>query len=129
MAKDGKLIVSGLRVYEFGQSHHYGDCSLPSLSSTDSFPGPAPYQVNEMCTALAGSLKQGEPASRTVQTDQGEALCPAITAVANPETVRGKDPYFKMASPSVNCLEVPGKSHLIRDSNEPRVLESFLKIR
>jgi hypothetical protein len=96
----------------------------PSPSSTDSFPEPAPYQVNVMCTVLAR-----EPVSRTVQTDQGEALCPAITAVANLETVRGKDPYFKMASPSVNCLEVPGKSHLKRDSNELRVLESFLKIR
>jgi len=101
----------------------------PSPSSIGSFPEPAPYQVNIMRTVLAGSLRQDEPASRTVQTDQGEALCPAITAVANPETVRGKDPYFKMASPSVNCLEVPGKSHLIRDPNGPRVLESFLKIR
>lgn len=98
----------------------------PSPSSAGSFSEPGPYQVDVMRT---NSLRQSEPASRTVQTNQGEDLPPAITAVANPETVRGKDPHFKTASPGVNCLEVPGNSHLICDPNEPPVLESFLKIR
>jgi hypothetical protein len=98
---------------------------IPSPSSAGSFSEPAPYQVDVMRTVLANSLRQSEPASRTIQTDQGEDLPPAITAADNPETVRGKDPHFKTASPGVNCLEVPGNSHLIRDFNEPRVLESF----
>jgi hypothetical protein len=101
----------------------------PSPLSAGPFSEPAPYQVNVVRTVLANSPRQSEPASGTVQTDQGEDLPPAVTAVANPETIKGKDPHFKTASPGVNCLEVPGNSHLIRDFNEPPVLKSFLKIR
>jgi hypothetical protein len=58
--------------------------------------------------------RQDGLASRKGQTNQGEALPLAFTAVANIFTKWNahKDPCFEMASSGVNCLIVPGKSHL-----------------
>jgi hypothetical protein len=103
-----------------------------SSTSASSFSQPASYQVNVVCTEQpVNSLKEDELASRTGQTDHGEALPPAFTAVANPYTPRGsdKDPYFETAPPGVNCLIVPGNSHLIvSDTVEATFLGGILKI-
>jgi hypothetical protein len=104
----------------------------PSSSSAGSFPQPASYQVNVMHTEQpANSLRQEGLASRTGQTDQGEALPSVFTAVANTFTERNsrKDPYFETAPSGVNCLIVPGKSHLYQgDDDETLPLEKFLMI-
>jgi hypothetical protein len=79
----------------------------------------------------ANSLRQDGLASRTGQTVQGEDPPLALTAVANPYTLRDsdEDPYFETASPGVNCLIVPGKSHFImHDAKETTFLERILKI-
>ena len=104
----------------------------PSSSSASSFPQTASYQVNVMCTEQpANSLRQDGLASGTGQTDQGEALPSAFTAVANTFTKRNshKDPYFKTAASGVNCLIVPGKSHLYQGNDDETLpLEKFLMI-
>jgi hypothetical protein len=104
----------------------------PSSSSAGSFPPTASYQVNVMRTEQpANSLQQDGLASGTGQTDQGEALPLAFTAVANTFTKRNshKDPYFKTAASGVNCLIVPGKSHLYQGNDDETLpLEKFLMI-
>jgi hypothetical protein len=80
----------------------------------------------------AKSLRQDGLASGTGQTDQGEALPSAFTAVANTFTKRNscKDPYFETAPSGVNCKIVPGNSHLYEndDYDEILPLEKFLMI-
>ena len=104
----------------------------PSSSSAGSFSQPASYQVNVMHTEQpANSLRQDRLSSGTGQTDQGEALPSAFTTVANTFTERNsrKDPYFEMAPSGVNCLIIPGKSHLYQGGdNEMVPLEKFLMI-
>jgi hypothetical protein len=59
---------------------------------------------------LTNSLRKDGLASGMGQTDQGEALLSAFTAVANPYTPRdsNKDTYFETEPPGVDCLmEVP----------------------
>jgi hypothetical protein len=101
-------------------------------SSTGSFSHPASYQVDVMRTEKpANSLRQDGLASGTGQTDQGEALFSAFTAVANPYIPRDsdEDPYFKKKPPGVNCLMVPGESHFkMDDAKEDTYLERILKI-
>lgn len=103
----------------------------PSSSPAGPFPQPASYQVNVMHTEQpVKSLRQDGLASGTGQTDQGEALSSAFTAVANTFTVRNsrEDPYFKTAS-GVNCSIVPGTSHLYRGDGDKKLpLERFLMI-
>ena len=105
-----------------------------SSSSAGPFPHPTSYQVNVMRTEQpANSLPKDVLASGTGQTDQGEALPSAFTAVANTFTERNsrKDPYFEKAPAGVNCLIVPGNSHLHEDDDddaEVLPLEKFLKI-
>jgi hypothetical protein len=95
-----------------------------SLSAT-SFSPPPTYQVNVIRTEHpVNCLEEDELVSRT---DHGNAF----TAVANPYTPRGsdKDPYFETEPPDVNCLIVPGISHLsTSDTGEASFLESILKI-
>lgn len=101
--------------------------NTPPLSSAATFSEAPAYQIN--------ILRTQPLASGTFQTDQDEALPAAITAVANPTTMQEyrngpyKDLYFQTVSPTVNCLEVPGKCHILPPSNKSRMLESFLKIR
>jgi hypothetical protein len=103
-----------------------------SSSSAGSFPHPTSYQVNVMCTEQpVNSLPQDVLASGTDQIYQGEALPSAFTAVANPFTERNsrKDPYFETAPAGVNCLIIPGNSHLHKDNDDEMLpLERFLKI-
>ena len=79
----------------------------------------------------ANSLPQDVLASGMGQTDQGEALPSAFTAVANTFTNRNsrKDPYFETAPAGVNCLIVPGNSHLYQGNDDETLpLEKFLRI-
>jgi hypothetical protein len=105
--------------------------SHPASSSAGPSPQPVSYQVNVMRTEQpAKSLRQDGLASGTGQTDQGEALPSAFTAVANTFTEGNsrKDPYFKTPS-GVNCLIVPGTSHLYQgDGDKQLPLEKFLMI-
>jgi hypothetical protein len=99
-----------------------------SSSSASSFSPPPTYQINVIRTEHpANCLKEDELVSRTDQTDHGKAF----TAVANPYTPRGSDtdPYFETEPPDVNCLIVPGNSHLmISDTVETTFLRTILKI-
>jgi hypothetical protein len=103
----------------------------PASSSAGPSPQPVSYQINVMRTEQpAKSLRQDGLASGTGPNDQGEALPSAFTAVPNTFTEGNprKDPYFKTPS-GVNCLIVPGKSHLYQgDGDKELALEKFLMI-
>ena len=97
-------------------------------SSASSFSPPPSYQVNVLRTEHhANCMKGDELVSRTGQADH----CQAFTAVANSYAPRGSqtDPYFETEPPDVNCLIVPGKSHLATpDTMEATFLRRILKI-
>lgn len=99
-----------------------------SLSSASSFLPPPTYQVNVIRTEHpANCLTEDELVSRTDRTHHGKVF----TAVANPYTPRGSntDSYFETEPPDVNCLIVPGNSHLmISDMVETTFLRTILKI-
>ena len=90
------------------------------LASASSFPQPPSYQVNVMHTEQPEkSLWQDGLAFRTGQTDKGGA-----------KRNSRKYPYFEMVPPGVNCVIIPGKSHLYEDDDNDKTLpwEKFLMI-
>jgi hypothetical protein len=101
--------------------------------SAGSFSAPAPYRVNIMRTDSPASCpRQDKITSGTSQNDQGVALPPTLTAVANPRTEGDshEDPYFKTVRDDIDCLVVTGESHFLAyNTQENPFIQRVLKIK